>query len=108
MGYATPEAVPIRDLIQNPVKFHGAGIRVTAPCRIEFEGTAVYVDAAARTDRESRRAVWVALGWPVDERIRALDGHEITVEGTVDAYGKGHFGMFAASLTRAQFISAER
>jgi hypothetical protein len=73
--------VSIQDLVAAPDKFNGARVRVIAPCRIEFEGSALYATEEALEARAAHQAVWLQLNWPLLPERRALNGKYVLVEG---------------------------
>src|SRR4029434_11020158 len=60
-------------------------VRVIASCRIEFEGSALYVTEEAQEARAAHQAVWLQLKWPLLPERRALNGKYVLVEGRFDA-----------------------
>jgi len=73
--------VSIQELIAAPDKFNGARVRVIAPCRIEFEGSALYATEEALEARAVHQAVWLQLNWPLLPERRELNGKYVLVEG---------------------------
>ena len=102
------EQVQFAGLVTAPENFRGTLVRVSGWCRIEFEGNALYPTRAAWESRDSNRAVWLQLGWPVSPEIRALDGARVVVEGRFIPDDHGHLAAFAGSLEEIQRIEAER
>jgi hypothetical protein len=94
----------LSDLVADPRRFDGARIQVSGWCRVEFEGNALYVDKEAFERRISDRAVWLNLGWPVTDRIRALNGTYVVVEGLFDARHKGHEALFRGTVVEVSRI----
>jgi hypothetical protein len=102
------EEVQIADLLTTPENFRRTLVRVSGWCRIEFEGDALYPTRAAWETRDTKRAVWLQLGWPVSPEIRALDGARVVVEGRFVPDDHGHLDAFAGSVEEIQKIDAVR
>jgi hypothetical protein len=94
----------LSDLVADPGRFDGARIQVSGWCRVEFEGNALYADKAAFERRVTDRAVWLNLGWPVTDRILALNGTHVVVEGLFDARRKGHEALFRGTVVEVSRI----
>ena len=92
------DEVMLSDLVANPQRFHGLRIRLKGMCRVEFEGTALYQNSDAYRQRRDAEAVWLSVGWPVAPGLGALDGQEVTIEGTFDSAKKGHLAAYVGSL----------
>ena len=102
---ATPPAhaaerldVSLIQLIASPRDYHGKLIRVIGFCRLEFEGSALYLHREDFERGISKNAIWLSLGWPVPEPRRRMSDEYVLVEGTFDAEGQGHMGMFSGEL----------
>ena len=98
--------VSIQQLIAAPDKFNGARVRVTAPCRIEFEGRALYATEEAQEARDARQAVWLQLNWPLLPDRRALNGKYVSVEGRFVSGSQGHEGMFRGAIVDVTRLEA--
>jgi hypothetical protein len=99
-----PDVVAVADLLRNATAFEQTLVSVTGVVRIEFEGNSLYPDEASYKGRDSTRALWLDLGWPVAPDISALDGHRVSVVGTFVTERKGHFGVFAGSLSDVRTV----
>jgi hypothetical protein len=93
-----PVDLSVIELLNEPATYDGRLIRLTGICRIEFEGNALYADRDAFAKRRASRAIWLNLGWPVDEQLRRLDGQEASFIGIFSENEKGHESAFAAAL----------
>jgi hypothetical protein len=102
---AAVDEVTISDVVANPAKFHGLRVRVKGLCRIEFEGTALYKNPDAYRQRRGTDGVWLRVGWPVLPGIQALDGQEVSIEGTFDHAKKGHDAAYVGSLIEIKDIA---
>ena len=104
-----PGEVSLVQLIANPADFAGKRVRVFGFCRLEFEGTALYLH---RDDAEwgiAKNGFWLGVGWPVPESFRPLGDEYVLVEGVVDPQRKGHMGSWSGSLieiTRMQRVAS--
>ena len=92
------EDVELSDLLANPKQYHRSRIRVKGIARIEFEGNSLYSDREAFMSKNSNKAIWLAVGWPVEDEVRALNARDVVVEATFDSMSKGHESAFAGSL----------
>jgi hypothetical protein len=93
------DPVSLAQLLAPPLIYHQRGfVRVSGWCRIEFEGNSLYRSRDARTGWSADRAVWLDLGWPVSDEIRALDAEHVTVEGRFNTHNRGHEGMYAGAI----------
>src|SRR6478752_5783673 len=86
--------VPMMSILNEPQKFDAVRLRVRGICRIEFEGTALYLNRELFAARRENQAIWLRVGWPVTPEVQKLDGREVIVDGTYDPAAKGHMGMF--------------
>lgn len=100
-----PGDVALSPLVMQPARYHRTVMRVSGWCRIEFEGNALYTDQESWGRRNTKKAVWLNLGWPVNDDIRKLDGKYVVVEGLFDANLKGHEGGFAGTIVDIHQIS---
>ena len=87
------------DVIGSPARLNQALVHVMGWSRVEFEGNALYTDKDAFDRRDGRRAVWLDLGWPVDDRTRSLDGMYVVVDGRFQSDQLGHFGAYSGTIT---------
>lgn len=101
-----PTYVLLTHLVGAPAAYHGRLVRVAGYCRVEFEGNSLYVDRPGVDTYGGSKAMWLDLGWPVADDIRALSGQYVVVEATVDALSKGHFGAYRGTLARVRRIEA--
>ncbi|TSC77719.1 MAG: hypothetical protein G01um101424_342 [Parcubacteria group bacterium Gr01-1014_24] len=90
--------VSLVQLIANPSQYDGKLVRVIGFCRLEFEGNALYLHREDFEHSISKNAVWLQVGWPVPENLRAMSDEYVIVEATFSAEHKGHFGAFSGSL----------
>lgn len=98
--------VSIQELMAAPDKFNGARVRVIAPCRIEFEGSALYATEEAQEARTTHQAVWLQLNWPLLPERRALNGKYVLVEGRFDSGLRGHESMFQGAIVDVTSLEA--
>jgi hypothetical protein len=85
------DQVLLSQLLARPLVYHQRGfVRVSGWCRIEFEGNSLYHSRDAGTGWINDRAIWLGLGWPVSDKILALDGEHVTVEGRFNTHNTGH------------------
>jgi hypothetical protein len=92
-------------LVGSPTWYDGRLVRVAGYCRIEFEGNGLYVDRQTMEDGGSK-VLWLDVGWPVTDEIRALNGQFVIVDAIVDSRSHGHWGAYRGTLTHIQRIQA--
>ena len=102
---STVDEVTVSDVVADPQKFHAVRVRMKGVCRIEFEGTALYQNSDAYEQRRGAAGVWLRVGWPVAHGIQALNGQEISVEGTFDITKTGHEAAYVGNLTNIREIA---
>jgi len=102
--------VDLEKLLRDPANFDGLIVSVAGYISYGFEDCVLWVDRVAFENREVERAAWF---WPksatcfgIDSRRRQQDGSGI-VTGSFDAAGKGHLGLFPASINDASFMYLE-
>jgi hypothetical protein len=98
--------VSIQQLVAAPDKFNGALVRVIGPCRIEFEGSALYATEEAQESRAANQAVWLQLNWPLLPDRRALNGTYVLVEGRFASGSQGDEGMFQGAIVDVTRLEA--
>jgi len=98
--------VSVQELVAAPDKFNGARVRVIAPGRIEFEGSALYATEGALEARAAHQAVWLQLNWPLLPERRALNGKYVLVEGRFVSGSQGHEGMFQGAIVDVTSLEA--
>ena len=114
-GSTTPEVqknsrvddVSLQSLLADPNRYASVPVRTQGWCRIEFEGNAIYLDRQSFENRRGNKAIWLNLGWPVSEDIKALNGQYVTVEGRFDGNQKGHEASFMGSLNDVRNLKRE-
>lgn len=99
-----PANVVLSDLLANPIAYDGALLRVSGWCSVAFEGNALWLDKETYERNMTDRAVWLNLGWPVSDDIRALDRMYVVVEGRFDGYQKGHEAQFKGMFSEVSRI----
>ena len=102
----TIDDVELSDLLAKPDKLNQVKIRVKGIARIEFEGNSLYPDREAFMSSESKKGVWLGLGWPIEDDVLALNGREVVVEGTFDAWSFGHEGAYVGTIGKIIRIGA--
>jgi hypothetical protein len=98
--------VSIQELVVAPDKFNGARVRVIAPCRIEFEGSALYATEEAQETHNAHQAVWLQLNWPLLPDRRALNGRYVLVEGRFVSGSQGQEGLFQGAIVDVMRLEA--
>jgi len=98
-----PADVMLSDVLANPKAYDLALLRVSGWCSIAFEATALWLDDET-SERSGDRAVWLNLGWPVSDEIRALNGTHVVVEGRFDSQQKGHESLYSGMFVEISRI----
>ena len=96
--------VPLEDVARSPQDFDQVLVRVHGICQIEFEGNVLWVSSDARAARRLDQAVWLDIGWPVSDDLKAMAGTEVVLEGRFDLYSHGHMGCCRGTLTDVRAI----
>jgi hypothetical protein len=97
------ERVSLMAVLANPKAWHGKPVRVTGFMHLEFEGDQFCLH---REDVEFlllTNCVWLAV--PESRELLAINDRYVGVEGVVDADGRGHMGLFQATI-RATSVGA--
>ena len=102
-----PPAVSLREVLADPVAFHGDRVRVQGFLFIEFEGQTLWA-----SESDFRNDAWENTAWLDLELIEPedfdhpLNGRLVFVTGVVDADGDdlspgihGHLGLFGTTIT---------
>lgn len=85
-------------LLVDPGRFDGLRISVVGYCRLEMEGTAIYLHKDDHTYHLGN-AIWLEIDQDAITPELLKIGHCL-VEGTFNAKNRGHFGMFGGALER--------
>ncbi len=93
-----PKAVSLIQLISNPSEFDGELVRVIGYCRLEFEGSALYLH---REDFEyviNKNAVWLDVRSLISTSQPNLNNRYVIVEGVFDSKDKGHMDNYSGCI----------
>ena len=88
--------VSLSELMQYPRAFDGDWVRVEGLAQLQFELTALSIDA--QPDPNHSRALWLQLGWPISPSLSLLNASRVVVEARFDATERGHAGLFRGAL----------
>jgi len=94
------EGVSLIKLIATPERYDGKRVRVIGYCWLEFEGDAIYLHEDDYLHGISENAVWLALSDEQRASRTTWRGRYVLASGVFRAQDRGHFGMFAGSLTK--------
>jgi len=97
--------VELSEILANPKRFDHVQLRVKGIARIEFEANSLYFDRTAFNTRQSKRAIWLDLGWPVRDDVQQLNRRDVVVEGTFDASLTGQDGAYLGSIVTVGKVS---
>ena len=92
------EELSLIQLIARPLDHKGKVVSVVGFCRLEFEGTALYLHEEDFERMITKNAIWLKIGWPVPEQWRNLSDEYCRVEAVFET-GMGHFARFSGTLT---------
>jgi hypothetical protein len=94
------QEVSIVELLANPLTYDGKQVQIIGFLRLEFEGDALYLHREDFEHAISKNAIWVDRPKDLSKKQTAeVDKKYVICEGTFNARGHGHMGMFSGSLT---------
>jgi len=93
-----PDIVSIVKLIANPREYDSKYIRVIGYVSLEFEGTAVYLHQDDYKYGITKNAIWLDIAKSDRNPYMASDQKYALIEGTFDAKGYGHQGLFSGTI----------
>jgi hypothetical protein len=105
-GIVEPIDVSMVQLLADPSSYDGRRVRVVGFCHFEFEGTALYLHREDFEQMIPINGIWLSVGWPVPERLRALNDKYVIVEALFTAQEKGHLSAFAGELKDIRRMAA--
>ena len=94
--------VSLVSLIADPEKYHGEAVRICGIVHIGFESNAIFLSDSDYKYSNFDNALWLdidehILGTTYKE-LQKANGKYVTIEGNVDAYGKGHFSLYSCEI----------
>lgn len=95
-----PLAVSLVQLIANPEDYDGKFIRVIGFFRMEFEGDAIYLHQEDYKHALTCNGLWIDVTDDIRNRQAEFDQKYVLVEGTFNAKGKGHMGMWSGAIEK--------
>ena len=96
------EHVSLLQLIVRGSDYEGRLVRVIGFCRLEFEGSALFLHREDFAQLITKNAVFLDTEWPVRKDWRELSDEYVVVEGIFDPKAKGHFGAYSGVLNKVQ------
>lgn len=108
----TARRVALQDILENPQSFHGQRISAVGYLFLKFEENSIY--AVAQNFGNPRLALWVSTACPHTQMsFRPFENREdelfdgtfslnhtyVLIEGLIDSLDKGHFGLWAGTIT---------
>lgn len=99
------EDVSLLQLIATPERFEGKVIRTVAYLRLEFEGDAVYLHREDSEKTIFKNGIWIDVTESQRKVATKYNNSYVSIEGTFDSNGKGHFGLWAGSLKKINNLS---
>jgi len=93
-----PDTVSIVKLIASPIEYDGKYIRVIGYVSLEFEGTAVYLNQDDYKYGITKNAMWLDIAKSDRDVYKESDQKYALIEGTFDAKGYGHQGLFSGTI----------
>ena len=97
-----PQDVSLLQLIANPNQYDGKLVRVIGFCRLEFEGNALYLNQADYEHSISKNGVWLQVGWPVPDNLRAASDEYVIVEATFSVGTPSSFSGLLTGIKRLE------
>jgi hypothetical protein len=93
-----PLTMSLVKLLATPGLFDGRYIGVTGVLQVEFEGDALYLDAASLKNNVTKNAIWLDL--PLDQRaaLRTRVNQYTGLVGRFNAKRLGHTNLFSGAL----------
>ncbi|MBQ6803118.1 MAG: hypothetical protein IJP04_00530 [Clostridia bacterium] len=90
--------VSIIQLIANPEKYHGQGVRVKGVGNLEFEGDSISLSQEDWKYHLGNR-LWLELGKEISyTEAKQYNGQYVIIEGIFDQHDTGHLGMFYGAI----------
>jgi hypothetical protein len=93
-----PIDVSMVQLIARPEKFHGKFVRVIGYLHLEFEGNGLYLHSEDYLVANTKNSIWFDGTVDTMKRPKDFNDQYILAEGTFDAKGHGHMGLFSGEL----------
>ena len=94
-----PVFASLVQLIATPERFDGKLVRVAGFCRLEYEGTVLYLDKESFEAALPLHGVWLDVGWPVPEKYRPLTDTYVMVDGRYGAPKPGGRALHGGRLS---------
>lgn len=94
-------------LIATPDKFHGRPITVTGFMNVEFEGNVIYIHKEDYENGLYPNGLWINLTDAQEKEIDSLNLNKnyVLIEGTFNADGHGHLGLWSGEIDKIERIS---
>lgn len=102
------EAVLLEKLLETPRTFHGKAVRIEGLLRLEFEGTALWVNRQEMREGRCDRALWIDLppvGMGPPKELERFHDKRVALTGTLATDKRGHLGLFAGSLYNVKDVA---
>ncbi len=96
--------IDLAKIAQSPQEYDQMLVRVHGVCQIQFEGNVLWVGSDPRGANLLDQAVWLDVGWPVSDDLKAMTGTDVIVEARFDANSHGHMGCCRGTLTDIRAI----
>ncbi len=90
--------VSLADVVRAPRDFDEALVRVRGLCNLHFESTVLSAVPQGPASSEISEWLWLEVGWPLSEKLTAMNGEVVVVEARLDADMHGHMGVSRATL----------